>query len=110
MSINLGPPAVNQCEMCIGDHDDGTIRFCQEQNITYESYGPLRSVDLADPRLTSVATAHRVSPAQVALRWVTQHGCPVAVSPGLKHEYQAEDLGLGAFTLTAKEMVALSAI
>jgi diketogulonate reductase-like aldo/keto reductase len=47
---------------------------------------------------------------QVALRWITQQGCPVAVSPGLDAAYVREDMGLGGFTLTAAEMAALSAI
>eukprot|EP00040_Diaphanoeca_grandis_P016929 m.87801 g.87801 ORF g.87801 m.87801 type:complete len:312 (-) comp26120_c0_seq1:101-1036(-) len=110
MSLNLGVPAVNQCEMCLGTHDDVTIAFCQANNITYESFGALRNVNLKDPRILTVATAHNVSSAQVALRYVTQRGCPVAVSPGVNEEYIREDLGLGSFTMTSQEMTALSAI
>ena len=39
-----GVPAVNQCELCVGTHDDATISFCQSKNITYQSFAPLRSV------------------------------------------------------------------
>jgi hypothetical protein len=45
------------------------------------------------------------------LRFVTQlGGGAVAVSPGLNEGYATEDLSLGGFTLTAKEMALLSAI
>jgi 2,5-diketo-D-gluconate reductase A len=30
------PPAINQCQMSIGSHDDETIAFTQSMNITYE--------------------------------------------------------------------------
>ena len=96
--------------MSVGDHDDDTIEFCRAHNITYESYGALRSVDLADPRIAKIADAHGVSTAQVALRWVTQQGCPVAVSPGLHRGYAVEDLGLGSFSLSAAEVETLSKI
>lgn len=31
-------PAVNQCDMSLKDHDDETIAFCQQHNITYEAF------------------------------------------------------------------------
>lgn len=63
------------------------------------------------PAIKTVAASHRVSAAQIALRFVTQlGGGPVAVSPGLDESYAVEDLGLGGFTLTAKEMATLAAI
>ena len=47
---------------------------------------------------------------QVALRFVSQSGVPIAVSPGLNKEYAVEDLELGGFELTAAEMATLAAI
>ena len=44
-------------------------------------------VDFAEPRLVSVAAAHNVSAAQVALRWIAQQDIPFAVSPGLNEQY-----------------------
>ena len=110
ISLGIGIPAVNQCELRIGQHDDVTIHFCQAHGITYEAYGALRSVDLDDQLITAIAGVHNVSAAQVALRWVTQLGCPAAVSPGLREDYPVEDLFLGGFSLSAKEMSRLSAL
>lgn len=103
-------PSVNQCQLSVGSHDDATIAFCKSKGITYESFSPLRSVNLADNRLVAVAQAHGVSTAQVALRWVIQLGCPLATSPGENTEYAKEDLGIGNFTLTSAEMSTISAI
>mmetsp|Transcript_3755 Transcript_3755/g.9443 ORF Transcript_3755/g.9443 Transcript_3755/m.9443 type:complete len:299 (+) Transcript_3755:90-986(+) len=109
-SLGKGTPVVNQCELCIGQHDDATIAYCKSKGITYQAYGALRSVDLSNPTLEAVATAHNVSTAQVALRWVTQLGSPLAVSPGLNQQYAIEDLRLAVFSLTPAEMAKLSAI
>ena len=103
-------PSVNQCEMCVGDHDDETIAFCQQHGITYQAFGPLRSVDLGNQDLAAVATAHNVSTAAVALRWITQRGVPLAVSPGLNEAYAKEDMDLASFTLTEAEMSRVSGI
>ena len=110
MSLNIGIPAVNFCEMSVGNHDDATIAFCKAKGITYEAWAPLRDVNLTDTRLVAIAAAHGVSSAQVALRWITQQGCPLAVSPGLTEAYALEDMGLGGFTLTDAEMATVSAI
>ena len=77
---------------------------------SYEAYSALRNVDLANPKLKTIAAAHSVSTAQVALKWVVQLGCPVAVSPGLNEAYAVEDLSLARFNLTAADMAAISAI
>ena len=104
------PPALNQCQMSIGSHDDATIAFCKSHNITYEAYSPLRHLNLTDPRLTLVATAHKVQSAQVALRWINQQGVVLATSPGSNREYVSEDLAIDGFTLTDDEMASLSKI
>ena len=107
-------PSVNQCGMCVGGHDDATMAYCDAHNITYEAFGALRDVDFDNEVLTGVAHAHAVSPAQVALRFITQYGArgghPLAVSPGTNVQYAREDLQLGAFTLTDDEMAKLAAI
>jgi len=112
LSPNIGTPAVNQCSLYLGFHDDETISYCKSKSITYEAYGALRDVDLTGTVITKIASSHQVSTAQVALRWVTQYqgGCPVAVSPGENQQYAEEDLDLGSFTLSEKEMELLSAI
>jgi diketogulonate reductase-like aldo/keto reductase len=112
-------PAVNQCGMFLGGHDDATIAYCEAHGITYEAYGALRDVNFGNAVLAAIAARHAVSAAQVALRFVTQfggagagqgQGHPLAVSPGTNVQYAKEDLELGAFTLTDDDMAQLAAI
>jgi diketogulonate reductase-like aldo/keto reductase len=102
-------PAVNQCSMSIGNHDDATRAFCASHGITYEAYSPLSHVDFSDSRLSKIAAAHGVSAAQVALRWITQTGSPLATSPDIK-SYDLEDLAIFNFQLSNDEMEVLSSI
>lgn len=99
-------PAVNQCQMSIGSHDDATISFCQDNSITYEAYSPLRHVDFSDATINEIATAHGKSVAQVALRWINQQGVTLATSPGTSEQYAREDADvyMHPFDLTDDEM------
>ena len=73
-------------------------------------YSPLRSVDLSDSRITTIAAAHNVSAAQVCLRWVTQLNVLVATSPGSNELYAKQDLQMFSFLLSSAEMAVLSSI
>lgn len=76
-------PAVNQCDMGVSHHDDATIAYCQQHNITYEAWGAMKGCPFTDPTILSIAKAHSVSPAQVCLRWGLDRGCVLAVRCGL---------------------------
>ena len=104
------PPAVNQCQMSVGSHDDRTIAHCKQHNVTYEAYSPLRRVDLEDHRIAAIATAHGVTTAQVALKWIYQQGVAIATSPGTNGAFIREDLALDTFDLADDEMAKLSAM
>lgn len=120
------PPAVNQAGFAIGSpqnatlgRDWATIRRCQQLNVTYEAYAPFGErnataptshVDvLSDPTVAAVAARANVSTALVALRWVVQHGMNVVTSAS-DAAYQAEDLGVDGFELSAADMATLDAI
>jgi len=105
------PPAVNQCQMSIGKHDDETIRYCQAHNITYEAWSPLGGLSgvdvLNDPDVKRIGTKYNVSAAQVALRWVAQYGATF-VTAGHNKEYLVEDLDIFGFELSKNEMKLLA--
>eukprot|EP01043_Picozoa_sp_COSAG02_P065957 COSAG02_NODE_10115_length_2018_cov_1.145388_1_plen_81_part_00 len=62
------------------------------------------------PGVKKIASAHGVSAAQVALRWVLQQGCALTTATG-NVEYMHEDLAtLSSFELSEAEMTTLSAI
>lgn len=104
-------PSVNQCEMYVGNHDDATREFCTKHKIVYESYMPLGrgNLNVHDPRIEKIATAHGKSVFQVCLRWVIQSGSPMAVS-ATKLSHDLSDLDIFNFQLTEEEMDTLSSI
>jgi aryl-alcohol dehydrogenase-like predicted oxidoreductase len=62
--------------------------------------------------LREIAEEHRVTPAQIALRWVIQfHGDGVVAIPGASSTLQAQqNAAVMDFELTADELTALDAI
>lgn len=105
-------PAVNQCAMSVGLHDDRAIAYSLEHNITYQAYSPLGGIShvdvLNDPDVKRIAGLHNVSAAQVALRYVIQRNATF-VTAGTNEEYLEEDLDVFNFELSEDEMNTLSA-
>jgi len=91
--------------------DDATLRFARRHRITFAAYSPLGSISRVDvlghPVVREVAAAHGKTPAQVALKWLVQQGI-AAVTNTARPKHAAEALDLGSFTLSAREMRALS--
>lgn len=109
-------PAVNQIQFNVFFHDDELVAFCRQNNITPQSWGPLggahnwfkRSV-FTEPTINTIAQAHQVSAAQVALRWVIQHGLTIVFLSG-DARHQQNDADIFGFSLTDKEMEMLDAL
>lgn len=109
-------PAVNQCQMFVGRHDDPTIARCRELGIVYEAYSPLGPWDqpkpvLSDKTVATVATAHNVSAAVVGMRWIAQQNLTIVTAVN-STKFDTEDIRtvLTMDALTAAEMKALSAV
>merc|ERR1712113_5297 len=106
-------PAVNQIQFHLFYHDDSLVEFCKKHSITVQSWGPLggahhwfhRSV-FTEPAVTAIAQKHKVSNAQVALRWVLQRGLTLVVLSG-DASHQRNDADIFAFSLAADEMQSL---
>jgi len=117
------PPVLNQCQLSVGKHDDATIAYCRQHGIVYQSYSPLcggangsscsmggGSSVLEIAQVVDIAQAHKVSPAQVGLKWVAQQGFPIACA-SWKQDFMVEDLDLWSWgNLTAAEMATLAAV
>lgn len=58
-------PAVNQCDMSVATHDNATIAYCQQHNITYEAYGTMKGCDFTSPVISAIAKTHNATAAQV---------------------------------------------
>ena len=125
-------PAVNQCQMSINGsafcfpktgvclhgpgHDDATLKYCQQHNITYEAYDVMSGCPFKDPRLNAISKGHGMSAAQVCFRWTLQKGAIIATGTGHNASKAAlhsrDDLGTynPEFELTEEEMAYLSGI
>lgn len=106
------PIAVNQIDYNVFKHDEEIIAFCDANNITVEAYSPLGGANggqsvFKDETVKTIADAHNVSAAQVALRWIVQRGHTLAVLSS-STEHQANDADLWSFELTDDEMDTLT--
>ena len=102
-TAKLWPPAINQCSMSVGYHDDVTIQYCDTHRIVYMAYSPLCGgskgssckhgsvMDL--PAVKEIAAAHTVSPAQIALKWIVQQRRPLATT-AVHVAYMVADMDL----------------
>jgi 2,5-diketo-D-gluconate reductase A len=102
-------PAVNQVPWSPADHDATMLAESRERGVVVEGYSPLKRTDLRSPVLAEIAAAHRVTAAQVVLRWHLEHG--IAVIPKSAHpERMAANLDLFGFSLTAAEVARIDAL
>lgn len=105
-------PAVNQVE---------TNPFCQqvaaqalmsEEGVQIESWGPFaegKNDLFGNPVLTSIATAHDRSIAQVVLRWLVQRGV-VAIPKSVHTKRIVENFAVWDFALTQDDMDRISSL
>jgi D-xylose reductase len=115
-------PAVHQMEMHPYLAQPRQLRFCQQEKIAVTAFSPFGAPSylplgmaqaneslLTDPVVTGMATKHRRSPAQIALRWGVQRGC--AVIPKTQTPARlVENLAVFDFALSAEEMKAIDAL
>eukprot|EP00041_Stephanoeca_diplocostata_P035336 m.1241927 g.1241927 ORF g.1241927 m.1241927 type:complete len:174 (-) comp24681_c0_seq31:503-1024(-) len=106
-------PAVNQIMLHIDSVDKDTIAWCLAHGVTVEAYSPLGHPDSGGApvynltKVVQIAKAHKVTGAQVALRWLVQQGFPFVTASGTT-EYNKEDLDVFSFELTDTEMDTLN--
>ena len=102
-------PAVNQIGLHVGAVDNVTIAYCTKVGILPMAYSPLGHPNGGGkpvydmPVVLTIAKAHAVSGAQVALRWLEQSGWPFVTASG-DASYDYEDLALFNWSLTSAEM------
>jgi diketogulonate reductase-like aldo/keto reductase len=106
-------PMVNQVEFHPRLVQSDLLSFCQKHGIAVQAYASLGSGDAAQaesffafPPICKAAAAHKVTPAQVLLRWALQKGCHV-VPKSVRAERVAENAGVFGFKLSSGEMKAI---
>ena len=103
-------PAINQLEVHPSFSQPETLRFCKDHGIAVEAYSPLgHGSDMKAEPIRQAAEAHRVTPAQVVLRWHVQSG-RVIIPKSTHAERMRQNLDVFGFELTAEEMRGISAL
>ena len=107
-------PALVQNEIHPYYQEQTVVPFIQEKGIVVQCWYPLGGRGytkelLTDETITTIASAHGVSAAQVILRWDLQRG--VVVIPGSSNpDHIRENLDLFGFELTQEEMDQIAAL
>jgi diketogulonate reductase-like aldo/keto reductase len=104
-------PAVNQIELHPYLVQSQVRAFDAEHGIATEAWSPLAKGGdlLGESVITSIASRHGRTPAQVVLRWHLQLG-NVVIPKSVTPSRVAENLDVFDFTLTKDEVAALSAL
>lgn len=99
-------PAVNQVEVHPYLQQHALVSWCQANDIhvtSYSTFAQGRTVNgsriLTDPVIQKIATSHKVSPAQVVLRWALERGMSV-IPRSNSPEHLAENALVFCFSLT----------
>ena len=99
-------PAVNQIPWSLSRHDPGLLAAHADRGVTVEGYSSLNGTRLNDAALTQIAARHRVTPAQVVLRWILDRGI-VVIPRSSRPEHIASNFDLFSFSLSPEETARL---
>jgi diketogulonate reductase-like aldo/keto reductase len=102
-------PAVNQIEWGPALFDRDVLEAHRARGVQLEGYSPLQTTNLRDSRLVRIAEGHRVTPAQVVLRWHLEHRV-VAIPKSAHAERIAENADVFDFELTQTEIEELDGL
>jgi 2,5-diketo-D-gluconate reductase A len=101
-------PAVNQIELHPHFPQAAMLDYDRAKGIVTQRWSPLGRGDLlGDETIVAIAAAHRVSAAQVILRWHVQRGA-IPIPKSAAPARQAANLDVFGFALTETEMAALA--
>ena len=100
-------PAVNQIPWSPARYDPALLAAHADRGVRVEGYSPLKSTRLRDPVLGEIATRHRVTPAQVVLRWHLELGITV-IPKSARRDRIESNLDLFGFSLSPEEMARLN--
>lgn len=105
-------PTVDQIELHPTWQQREVSEFCRSRNIAVEAYSPMaRGADLSagNGLIERIADAHRVSAAQVILRWHIENGT-IIIPKSVHAQRQRENLDLFGFRLSEQEHAAIDAL
>lgn len=112
-------PAVNQIEFHPFFHQDELAQYCQQRNITMDSYAPFGAPDVVEvhdywkptclnnSKIVDIANNHKMSSAQVILSWILNQG--FVTHPRTRNpQHMADNLAAAKLVLAKDEMDTIS--
>src|SRR5690625_4186848 len=102
-------PAVNQVRWAPALHDPAFLAESADRGVVVEGFSPFRSTDLEDDTLARIAETHRVTPAQVVLRWHLEHQI-VVIPKSVTPERIRANADIFGFALNTDEMAQIDAM
>ena len=103
-------PAVNQLQCCVLCQQNGIIPEMETYGTKMMAWGPIGQGSddlLKSPVLATIGAQYGKSPAQVALRWLTQRGV-VAIPKSTHKERMKANFDIFDFTLSEQDMQAIA--
>lgn len=86
------------------NNDDQLLNLCKEKNIAVQAWAPLgRGRVLQDVILQRLSKKYFKTTAQIALRWIFQHGC-ISLPSSLRIEHMRQNKQIFDFSLSPEEM------
>ncbi|VAW05286.1 oxidoreductase of aldo/keto reductase family, subgroup 1 [hydrothermal vent metagenome] len=103
-------PSINQIEFHPHLQSPELVAYCDAHGIIVEAWSPLKHGQIIDDlELKTIADAHGVSVAQVALRWMLQRGI-VTIPKSVTPARIAQNADLYGFALSDGEVAAIDAM
>ena len=93
--------------------EHAVIPWCETHGVAVVAYSPFGHNDFPSPRskagevLQTIADAHRASPRQVALNFLTRNPVVLAIPKAASAEHAADNAAAGKMTLTESEVAIL---
>ncbi len=103
------PIVTNQVQFHPYKPQRGMLSYCQEEGLFLTAYSPLaRGTVLDDDTVQRLAAEYDRTPAQIVLRWATQHHNVAVIPKTTDPDHLAENLALFDFKLTGPEVEELT--
>jgi 2,5-diketo-D-gluconate reductase B len=110
-ALDLAPIITNQIEYHPYLVQPRLLALMREADLMLTAYGPMAKGKVhGDPVLNEIASAHGVTPAQVALRWLVQQPNVVTLPRSTSPANRAANLDVFGFTLSDDEVARISAL
>ncbi len=100
-SLEIGPVMCNQVEFSPYYRQDGNLAVAKEHDLMLTAYSPLDKGRVSrDPLLQEIGRKHNRTAAQVALRWLLQHGNVSVIPKASGRQHLEENMDLFDFELS----------